>query len=189
MDRVFEPFYTTKPQGHGLGLSAAYGTVHAHGGSISVASSLRAGHDVRLLLPATARLLQTAIEPHSAPLPALRILLAEDERRVGEVTELLLRELGCDVVWCRDGRAALDAFLRDVDGFDVVIVNHSMPHMLGSEVAQRIEALRPQLPIISTSGFAEGVVEPSARSRRIFLPKPFNAEQLQAALVQSRARG
>jgi PAS domain S-box-containing protein len=189
LDRLFEPFFTTKPQGHGLGLSAAYGTVHAHGGSISVTSSLGEGTSFELLLPATDRALNPPHERQKgAPLPRLRILLAEDERTVGQATELLLRELGCSVVWCRDGRAALDAFERDADAFDLAILDHSMPHLLGSQVAQRIAVLRPQLPIIATSGFAEGLVEDGARSRRIFLPKPFNADQLQAALEQIHAR-
>jgi two-component system, cell cycle sensor histidine kinase and response regulator CckA len=189
LSRVFEPFYTTKPQGHGLGLSASYGTVHAHGGSISVTSKLGEGTTFELLLPATDRALDQLPEDRKrAPLPQLRILLAEDEPAVGQATEMLLHELGCSVVWCRDGRAALAAFERDQDAFDLIILDHSMPHLLGSQVAQRIASLRPQLPIISTSGFAEGLLEEGAGKPRIFLPKPFSADQLHAALEQSRAR-
>jgi CheY-like chemotaxis protein len=189
LGRIFEPFFTTKPGGHGLGLSAAYGTVHAHRGAIHVASALGAGTTFELLLPATDQALVPAQGPRaSEPLPRLRILLAEDEHTVGRATELLLQELGCSVTWCRDGREALDAFELDADGFDLVMLDHSMPRLLGSEVALRIAALRPQLPIIATSGFAEGVPDDGGQYQRIFLPKPFDADQLKAALAHARVR-
>jgi PAS domain S-box-containing protein len=189
LGRIFEPFFTTKPGGHGLGLSAAYGTVHAHRGAILVASALGAGTTFELYLPATDQALAPAQEPRpSEPLPALRILLAEDERTVGRATELLLQELGCVVTWCHDGREALDAFEHDADGFDLVMLDHSMPRLLGSEVASRIAALRPQLPIIATSGFAEGVPDAVGQYQCTFLPKPFDADQLKAALANAQVR-
>jgi PAS domain S-box-containing protein len=189
LGRIFEPFFTTKPGGHGLGLSAAYGTVHAHRGAIHVTSALGAGTTFELFLPATDQALTPVQVPRAIePLPALRILLAEDEHTVGRATELLLQELGCSVTWCRDGREALDAFELDSDGFDLVMLDHSMPRLLGSEVASRIAALRPQLPIIATSGFAEGVPDDGGQHQRIFLPKPFDADQLKAALAHAQVR-
>jgi PAS domain S-box-containing protein len=189
LGRIFEPFFTTKPGGHGLGLSAAYGTVHAHRGAILVTSALGAGTTFELFLPMTDQALAPAQEPRaSAPLPELRILLAEDERSVGRATELLLQDLGCIVTWCRDGREALDAFEHDADGFDLVMLDHCMPRLLGSEVASRISALRPRLPIIATSGFAEGVPDGAGQYPCIFLPKPFDADQLKAALANAHGR-
>jgi PAS domain S-box-containing protein len=188
LSRVFEPFFTTKPKGNGLGLSAAYGTVQAHHGAMLVSSELRTGTTFTLFLPVTTHALarkQAAESSHA--LPPLRILLAEDERVVGRATELMLQEFGCVVTWCRDGREALDAFEHDADGFDVVMLDHSMPRLLGSDVALQIAARRPLLPIITTSGFAEGLQQEDAcHNKRIFLPKPFDADQLKAALAHCR---
>lgn len=181
--RTFEPFFTTKPQGSGLGLSAAYGTVQAHGGAILVTSTLGVGTTFDLFLPATNQPVQSARERRpSQPIPQVRVLLAEDEPEVGRATELVLQELGCVVTWRRDGRAALETFERQPDAFDVVVLDHSMPRMLGSEVGDRIAALCPSMWIIAISGFAEEASSDRDRLRRIFLPKPFGLEQLSAAL-------
>jgi CheY-like chemotaxis protein len=183
--RIFEPFFTTKSHGHGLGLSVAHGTVHAHGGTILVESRVGEGTTIELYLPATERPITAAqAAAASRPPPGLRVLLAEDEVVVGRATELLLDELGCRVTWCRDGREALEVFQRDSRAFDLVMLDHSMPGMLGSDVAERIAALRPELPIIATSGFAERGSGGRARNRA-FLPKPFDLDQLTAALARA----
>jgi CheY-like chemotaxis protein len=114
------------------------------------------------------------------------VLLAEDEPEVGRATELVLQELGCVVTWRRDGGAALEAFEREPDAFDVAILDHSMPRMLGSEVGARIAAVRPRMWIIAISGFAEQAWSERDRSHRIELPKPFGMEQLAAALERAR---
>jgi PAS domain S-box-containing protein len=187
--RIFEPFFTTKENGHGMGLPAAYGTVHAHGGAIIVHSRLGEGTTFELFLPATELLhAPEPMRPLGEPLPKIRVLLAEDERVVGRATEALLQDMGCAVTWCRDGREALDAFERDVSAFDLLLLDHSMPGMLGSEVARRVLRLRPRLPIISTSGFSEGAEEMPGRNR-VFLQKPFDLDQLTAAVQQALGWG
>ena len=117
-------------------------------------------------------------------MPQIRVLLAEDERVLGRATEALLQDLGCAVTWCRDGREALDAFERDSSAFDLLVLDHSMPGMLGSEVAARALSVRPRLPIISTSGFSEDV-EATAVCNRVFLQKPFDLDQLTTAVRQA----
>jgi PAS domain S-box-containing protein len=188
LGHVFEPFFTTKIQGSGLGLSAAHGTAQAHGGALLVTSALGVGTTFDLFLPATDRPAQAAPERRpNGSARRVRVLLAEDEPEVGRATELVLQELGCVVTWRRDGRAALDAFEREPDAFDVAILDHSMPRMLGSEVGERITALRPRMWIIAISGFAEDARSDPDRPQRIFLPKPFGVEQLAAALDQALA--
>jgi CheY-like chemotaxis protein len=192
LGRIFEPFFTTKPHGHGLGLSAAYGTVHAHRGTILVTSEAGVGTLLELFLPATDQPLAPAPAPQgSVPLAGLRVLLAEDEHIVGRATEMLLVDLGCAVTWCHDGREALEAVERDPDAFDLLILDHSMPHVLGSEVAERAAALRPRLPIIATSGFADGAHDLADTPRghqRVVLPKPFDLDQLSAAIDRALQR-
>jgi PAS domain S-box-containing protein len=189
LSRIFEPFFTTKPHGHGLGLSAAFGTVHAHRGTMLVTSAAGAGTTLEVLLPATDEPLAHHAAPQPLPpLEGVHVLLAEDEQVVGRATELLLQELGCSVTWCRDGREALDAFERDPDTFDVMMLDHSMPGLLGSEVAERATSLRPRLPIIATSGFAESTGQQASMPNRIVLPKPFDLEQLTAALGHALSR-
>ena len=188
LEHIFEPFFTTKPQGSGLGLSAAYGTVQAHGGAICVMSSPGMGTTLELFLPATDRPLPESVAPApSNPPGPVRVLLAEDEAEVGRSTELVLQDLGCAVTWRRDGLAALAAFESDPDGFDVIILDHSMPRLLGSEVGDRIAAVRPRLPIIATSGLSEEPTAGRDEPWRVFLPKPFGVEQLAAALDRALA--
>jgi len=182
--RVFEPFYTTKSDGNGMGLAATYGTVRSHGGSIGVESRPGEGSTFEVVLPLIEQAAaEVAADPvDDAPL-RLRVLFAEDDPHVASVTVTCLDSLGCTVTHCEDGRSALDVFEAEPGAFDVVMIDHGMPRMTGGELAVHIAAAQPRLPIIATSGFGDEWKGPADVKPSIVLPKPYSVAQLRAALL------
>jgi len=188
--QIFEPFYTTKAEGNGMGLAAVYGTVVAHDGSISVESEPGRGTTFTIRLPAA--------EVESAPtarsregetarrFDGTRVLIAEDEAAVARITARILGELGCEVTLVEDGRTALSALEAADDAekerFDVALLDHSMPHMTGSEVLQSVRDAGNRIPIISMSGYTEASDSPLEHQPDAFLAKPFNLAALSRVL-------
>ncbi len=187
--RVFEPFFSTKRGGNGMGLAAVYGAVESHGGRISVRSRPLEGATFRIELPAAEPPSKHSegslprLPKRNVDLSGLRILLAEDEAPVAEVATRLLRELGCEVSHVADGRAALLA-LQDGD-FDAAVLDHMMPHLSGREVLAAIREDKRSLPCVLTSGYANDAVIDDADSDVVFLPKPFSKGDLATALAHA----
>lgn len=119
-------------------------------------------------------------EGHSAP----NVLLAEDESAVRGVARRILERAGCTVVEARDGDEALREFRRAPDEFDILVTDLVMPKLGGWDLADRMIAVRPELPIVFMSGY---VSQTDARNRLregsdVFIQKPFRAEELVAAV-------
>jgi PAS domain S-box-containing protein len=194
--RVFEPFYTTKFTGRGLGLAVVHGIVRGHRGGVRVESAPQLGSTFSVVLPA----IEQPAEPLSrlaSPEPAWQgtgvVLLADDEDLVRDVTETMLRQLGFEVVAAADGRQAVEAFAAEPARFDLVLLDLTMPVMGGAEAVQAILAIRPDARILMMSGFNEA--EP-ADPRPVdtappFLHKPFTLKNLRDVLqdVLQRQRG
>ena len=178
--RLFEPFYTTKADGTGLGLSVVYGTIQRHAGSIRVESALGKGAAFELLIPAVDA--TPRVWPTSGPVAAKRgcVLLADDEPHVRRATTAMLRSLGHDVSSCADGESAVAWVREHPDQVDVVLLDVVMPGLGGIGAHAAIRALAPGLPVVLMSGFAaDGEVEKAlADGARAFLSKPFTAEEL-----------
>jgi signal transduction histidine kinase len=184
LERAFEPFFTTKPtgKGTGLGLSQVYGFASQSGGEVRIDSAPGAGTTVTLLLPcnsggATGRQAENyaGIEQGRTG----RILLVEDNEEVGEFAESLLGELGHKVMRVRSGEAALEAALDD--GYDAVFTDVVMPGMSGLELADQLAELRPNLPVILTTGYSDEIARSGAGGRPVIL-KPYRLETLAAAI-------
>jgi CheY-like chemotaxis protein len=164
MDRMFEPFFSTKEvgRGSGMGLSLAHGIVHEHGGHILVDSILNERTKFRVLLPAPEG---SAAEPHPAHLATLppanrprlngRVLVVDDEQTIREFMADLLGGWGLEVATLADGAAARDAIASDPQYFDLVITDQTMPQLTGLALAKLISRLRPGLPVILYTGYAE----------------------------------
>ena len=189
LSRIFDPFFSTKFTGRGLGLAAVMGIVRSHHGLIRVRTAPGEGTAFRVLFPAVggaARKTGKATAERSDWQGSGTILVVEDEKEVREVAERILQEIGFQTIGVADGRRAL-AIMEEVgDGVTAVLLDLSMPRMGGAETFRRLRALRPELPILLMSGYTEQVVAPqfsgSGPGITGFLQKPFLAEDLIAVL-------
>jgi len=185
LSRVFEPFFTTKAvgKGTGLGLSQVYGFARASGGEAGVESKLGEGTTVWLRIPRSTK--APTVEPAAiAPRPPSaagrhRILLVEDDDNVAQLVEEMLRELGYEVVRAGDALAALEV-LRNDSAFDLVFSDMVMPGDVGGlDLARDISRLRPNLPVILTTGYSAAAAAATNEGRRVLI-KPYRIEALAA---------
>ena len=184
--RIFEPFFSTKFTGRGLGLASMQGIVRGHRGGIHIDSEV--GRGTRFLVgfpvsPGTEDLPRHP-EEDSSWRGAGTILLAEDEQEVRESTETLLRGLGFDVVAAADGREALEQFRLDPQRFTAVLMDFTMPRMNGLEAYQAMRELDPGCRVILTSGYQEPTALAGGKASLFaaFLPKPYDRRDLIQAL-------
>jgi PAS domain S-box-containing protein len=184
LERIFEPFYTTKDQGRGtgMGLAAVYGTVVGHGGTIEVDSTPTVGSRFILSFPLASAPAVEAIgadAPHDAPGEG-RILLVEDEEMVRGAIAAMLERKGFEVESCADGPSAVRAYTGGGGGFDAVILDMVLPGMSGTDVARAIRGADPDSKLLIVSGYsAEGPVNELFASGGVaFLKKPFLSSEL-----------
>ncbi len=192
--RAFEPFFTTKESGRGtgLGLATVHGFVHQSQGVVTLDSRLGAGTTVTLYLPcagdASAR--PAAGRDAVASVPrAMSVLLVEDEPDVLRVVRAFLEQWGCSVVACSHAEAALQAAAAPGARFDLLLTDVVLgPGLRGDELAQRLRAASPALPVLLMSGYAQDLHSASHDLGPV-LRKPFTREQLaQAVLAATAAR-
>jgi CheY-like chemotaxis protein len=180
--RAFEPFFTTRPRGRGLGLSVVAGVVKAHGGALRIRTAPGAGTTVRLWLPPAAPDM-----PASAPAtrfrPGTRVLVVDDEDLVRGVVKAMLERKGCAVLTAANGRDAVDVMRREADRVDAVLLDLNMPVMDGERALEEIRALSPAVPVWIMTGY-----DPAGREERLaghvrgVLRKPVSSETLFLAL-------
>lgn len=182
LERVFEPYFTTreKGEGTGLGLAVVHGIVKAHHGYITVESEVGRGTCVNVYFPRfdgddkdvaqVVGVSQAEVLPHGTE----HILLVDDEKSVVEVERRILTKLGYQITPMQSSREAFEFFSRDPARFDLMITDMSMPEMTGAELSTRILAIRPDLPIVLCTGFNEEIDEKRAKEMGIrkFILKP-----------------
>ncbi|MDP3677106.1 MAG: response regulator [Novosphingobium sp.] len=190
LGKIFEPFFTTKElgKGTGLGLSTVYGIVKQSGGFIFAESEVGKGTTFNIYLPV--HIEDPADKPVAAPAaqaPATwsgggRILLVEDEDTVRAVAERALARAGFTVTAARDGEEGLER-VQAGEAFDLVVSDVVMPVMDGPAMARAIRALRPALPFLFMSGYAEEQLRREIDIPNMhFLPKPFSVAQIGKAV-------
>jgi signal transduction histidine kinase/ActR/RegA family two-component response regulator len=178
LDRIFEPYYTTKEQGKGtgLGLSVIHGIVKNHRGDINVKSIPGKGTIFQVYLPLIENLEHAAeLEPtNGAAKGEERILLVDDEEQIVAMERQMLENLGYRVTARTDSQEALKVFAEHPHNFDLVITDMTMPYLTGDQLAQKMLDIEPNIPVILCTGFNEIITEEKALAMGIqkFVMKP-----------------
>jgi CheY-like chemotaxis protein len=198
LERIFEPFYSTKEtgKGSGMGLAMVHGIVHEHGGHVVVESRPGEGTRFRILLPALpGQVAQAdaseANPPARLPRPAMKgsVLVVDDEEMVGEFMRELLATWGLEATCVHRPEAALDLVHAEPDRFDVVITDQSMPRLTGLELARRLKQVRATLPVVLYTGHGDGISgdEVDAAGVAVVMHKPVDPAQLSQVLTRCLA--
>jgi signal transduction histidine kinase/DNA-binding response OmpR family regulator len=189
LQKIFEPFYTTKDvgKGTGLGLSQVYGFAMQSGGEVTVRSDFGHGATFMLTLPKVdkpAQLGSAPISNNEADMVAVgrgrRVLVVEDNTDVGQFSTQVLEDLGYRTVWAKDGHEALKLLAKEHD-FDAVFSDVMMPGISGIELGHQIRRLYPHLPVILTSGYSEVLAE-EGRDGFDLVQKPYAPNELSRIL-------
>jgi two-component system cell cycle sensor histidine kinase/response regulator CckA len=190
-ERLFEPFFSTKGAGRGMGLAAAAGIVKAHRGWLGVEATSPEGTRFSVLLPiaqeSTPR--RTTNPPaSSAPSPARGILLIDDEPAVRLVTGRMLNELGHRVMTAESGRRGLELLEAQPAGIDLVVLDLTMPEQSGEQTLHQLRGVRSNLPVVITSGFQAEDASALLQMPNVvgFLDKPHTMTSLEMLLASIR---
>jgi two-component system, cell cycle sensor histidine kinase and response regulator CckA len=187
--QIFDPFFTTKDKGRGtgLGLASAYGIIKNHEGIILVNSKIGHGTTFHIYLPMS----DEEAYPDAPMAGRLlkgseTVLLVDDEEMILEVGQAMLKKLGYRIIVADSGRQALDVVDSKGDDIDMVILDLIMPGMDGGKVFERIKEIRPQLPVMLSSGYAingqaDDIMKKGCNG---FIQKPFNLSELSQKLRQ-----
>jgi two-component system cell cycle sensor histidine kinase/response regulator CckA len=189
-ERLFEPFFTTKERGHGtgLGLATVYGVIQQSGGGVDVQSMPGEGSTFTVYFPLAVER-ETAAASSEAREATARgegtILLAEDDDAVRAIARATLERAGYRVLAASDGLSALALLDEHPEEIDLLLTDVIMPNMNGRELAERLSALRPGVPVLFVSGYTDNVLADQGipQSETALLDKPFTPASLTAAVA------
>lgn len=189
-ERVFDPYFSTKDDGSGLGLSVAYSIVRSHGGHISIVSEPGRGTDILVYVPATTEQPQPGQEDEAAgDLAQLRVLVVDDEEQIRKIAVEMLRLAGHDALGVKSGAEAIEAYagsIRAGNPYELALVDLTIPGDIPT--AELVERLRDlggiRLALVSGYLSASDSPESSSRGFDYSLKKPFTMEELLALLKE-----
>jgi signal transduction histidine kinase/ActR/RegA family two-component response regulator len=188
LERIYEPFFTTKAvgKGTGLGLAMVHGIVKEHAGAIFVRSEPGKGTTFELYFPALPNVEMRAPEApaEGAAGAGERVLYVDDDQLVGDALAELLSLMGFKTTHKLDPRAALALFESGPQEFDLLITDRAMPGMTGGELAAKVLRIRPEIPVLLLTGYADPAMEKEllAIGVREILGKPLSAQKLGEAV-------
>ncbi len=183
IERIFEPYFTTKEHGKGtgLGLALVHGIVTGNGGTVAVESVPGKGTTFRIYLPRIINVAETDL-PEEAIIPTgtEKILFVDDEAALANLARLLLERLGYKVTVKMSSPQALELFRSDPSQFDLVITDVTMPIMTGDVLAREILKIRPDIPVILCTGYTEIISKEQAQAIGIrdYILKPIVKQEM-----------
>ncbi len=189
LERIFDPFYTTKEmgQGTGLGLASVYGIIKSHDGYIDVESEKGQGTSFSIFLPASEKEIEAPAEAVAKLIKGSETLLVvDDEDLVLNVAANMLEKLGYTVLKAHNGAEAIDIFKAQRDEIQMLVLDIIMPGMNGGEVYDKIKAINPDVKVLLSSGYSvDGqAIELLERGCEGFVQKPFTMEELSGKVGQ-----
>lgn len=194
--RIFDPFFSTKFTGRGLGMAAVLGIIRAHRGGIEVESEVGRGTSIRVLFPLDAAAISASAPPFPEVTPAgVRVLLprqgtvlvVDDEITIRALTADMLTFLGYEVVQASSGKEAIAIFAARTREIGLIILDLTMPDLNGDEALKELRRLEPQVRVILASGYSRHEVARLLEASGVsaFLQKPFDVNALAEALQAS----
>lgn len=184
VERIFEPYYTTKDvgEGTGLGLSVIHGIIQGHKGAICVDSEPGKGTTFEVFFPKIefAEKQSEISEIVRLATGTGRILFVDDEPSMAKIYQTMLERLGYEASVRTSSVEALNAFKAEPDKYDLIITDQTMPHLTGEMLAREMMTIRPAIPVILCSGYSDSISEDKARAMgiRAFVMKPISMVEI-----------
>ena len=190
IDMIFDPFFSTKFTGRGMGLSVLLGIAGMHGGGVTLKSEPGRGSVFCVYLPVSTEKMPVHPKntiPNQKVAKGGTVLLVEDEDQVRSIASIMLTRLGFRVLEAKDGLEAIEIFTQHKEQIRCVLSDLMMPHMDGWEILSSLRKLSPGIPIILSSGFDEAQVmaDEHPESPNAFLGKPYQFQELREAICQA----
>jgi len=183
-EKLFNPFFTTKLTGRGLGLSVVHEIVHGHNGIIKVHSEPANGAKFTVFFPSSGKPLKTEEETdlminHTYG-SGSTVLIVDDEEDVREVTKTMLETMNFEVYTASSGRAGVEFFRENAGKIDIILMDMTMPDMNGEEVVRKMRKICAEAPIILSSGYSEHDVKKRFKAKDMaeFIQKPYQMKAL-----------
>lgn len=190
IQKIFDPYFTTKQEGSGLGLATSYSIIHQHNGTIIVESVLGSGTVFRVYLPASEKATPKKNDTLKAVMGSGRILVMDDEDALRKILEKMIVKLGYDTEFAKDGEEAVELFTRARDAgspFDAVILDLTVSGgMGGKETIKILLDIDPEIKAIVSSGYSDDPVLANFKEYgfRAMIPKPFESRALSRVLYE-----
>ncbi|MFH2092090.1 MAG: ATP-binding protein [Pseudomonadota bacterium] len=188
MNQIFEPYFTTKQvgKGSGLGLAVIHGIVNSYGGTIHVESQIGRGTTFEVFLPGIKEevLFSQPEKPVGKKYGKETVLFVDDEEAIVKVGSQALAKRGYTVVGKTDSQQALSAFKAEPDKYDILVTDMTMPEMMGTQLIEKIQRIRPDFPVILCTGFSEQIDQAGADEMGVqgYLTKPVLMDDLSLAI-------